>query len=75
MHDALEVEASHLNFTFNEPYCVSDLDDYTIPVHGEKRGLPNLLLEVRNDHLSTESGQREWADLLGHVLSAVSSHL
>ena len=74
-HDVLEVEAGHLKFTFNEPYCVSDLEDFTIPVHGEKRGLPHMLLEVRNDHIAHEAGQRAWAELLGRVLVAVAARL
>ena len=74
-HAVLEVEASHVNATFNEPYHVSDLDDYTIPVHGEQRGLANMLLEVRNDHIAEDSGQREWAMLLARVLKAVAPRL
>ena len=30
----------------NEPYSVSDESDYTIPVHGEGRGLPHVELEI-----------------------------
>ncbi len=75
VHDVLEVEANHLNFAFNEPYTVSDLEDFTIPVHGEQRGIPNMLLEVRNDHISHAAGQSEWARLLGRVLDLVSSRL
>src|ERR1051325_3467051 len=26
----------------NEPYAVGDLSDYTVPVHGEQRGLPHV---------------------------------
>ena len=33
----------------NEPYAVSDETDYTIPVHGEKRGLMNTGIEIRQD--------------------------
>ena len=31
----------------NEPYAVSDEGDYTIPVHGEARGIPHVEIEVR----------------------------
>lgn len=75
VHDVLEVEADHLEFTFNEPYCVHDDEDYTIPVHGEKRGIPHTLLEIRNDHISEEPGQREWAELLNRVFGAVVPRL
>ena len=33
----------------NEPYAVSDDTDYTIPVHGEARGLMNSGIEIRQD--------------------------
>ena len=42
----------------NEPYAVSDETDYTIPVHGEARGLMNTGIEIRQD-LIARSGRRE----------------
>ena len=33
----------------NEPYVVSDDTDYTVPVHGERRGLPHVEIEIRQD--------------------------
>ena len=36
----------------NEPYAVSDETDYTIPVHGEARGLMNTGIEIRQDLIS-----------------------
>lgn len=75
VHDVLEAEAGHLEFTFNEPYRVNDHEDYTIPVHGEKRGIPHVLLEVRNDHIAEQPGQREWAELLKRVFEAAASRL
>jgi predicted N-formylglutamate amidohydrolase len=53
----------------NEPYDVSDSSDYTIPVHGERRGLPHVGIEVRQDLISNGKGQREWASLFARVLS------
>jgi len=55
----------------NQPYFVSDLTDYTIPVHAERRGLPYLELEIRQDLIATEAGQREWADRLTRLLPQV----
>ena len=57
----LEAEAG-LVIGDNEPYFVSDLTDYTIPVHAERRGLPYLELEIRQDLIATEAGQAEWAE-------------
>jgi len=75
VHDVMETEANHLCFTFNEPYRVDDLEDYTIPIHGEKRGIPNMLIEVRNDNIVEEGGQREWAELMSHVLRTAVSRM
>jgi len=52
----------------NEPYFVSDTTDYTIPMHGERRGLPHALIEIRQDLIAEETGQREWVARLAHLL-------
>lgn len=39
----------------NEPYAVSDLTDYTIPVHGEVRGLISTGIEIRQDLIADQS--------------------
>jgi predicted N-formylglutamate amidohydrolase len=41
----------------NEPYAVSDETDYTIPVHGEARGLMNTGIEIRQDLIADHAGQ------------------
>ncbi|WP_049622082.1 N-formylglutamate amidohydrolase [Frateuria defendens] len=46
----------------NQPYAVSDASDYAIPVYGERRGLPHVELEVRQDLIADEAGQREWGE-------------
>jgi len=52
----------------NEPYSVSDASDYTIPVHGERRGLPHVEIEIRQDLIADTSGQRAWGALLARLL-------
>ena len=52
----------------NQPYAVSDATDYSIPVHGEARGLPNTGIEIRQDLIAQQGGQQEWADRLARVL-------
>jgi predicted N-formylglutamate amidohydrolase len=54
----------------NEPYQVSDLTDYTIPVHGERRGLPHVEIEIRQDLITDPAGQKEWAERLTRLLPA-----
>jgi predicted N-formylglutamate amidohydrolase len=52
----------------NEPYSVDDETDYTIPVHGEQRGIPHVAIEIRQDLIGDEDGQRSWAERLGQLL-------
>lgn len=55
----------------NKPYRVDDYTDYTIPVHGERRGIAHLLLELRHDMIGTEEAQYRWAHRLAHSLERV----
>jgi len=59
----------------NEPYAVSDLTDYTIPVHGEQRGILHVEIEVRQDLIAEPAGQSAWADRLARVLTAAQQRL
>jgi predicted N-formylglutamate amidohydrolase len=52
----------------NEPYFVSDETDYTIPRHGEGRGLPHVEIELRQDLVGDEAGQAEWAERISRAL-------
>jgi len=63
-----ELQGSGLTVGHNEPYAVSDVTDYTIPVHGERRGIPHVMIEVRQDLLEEATGQDEWADRLSGAL-------
>jgi predicted N-formylglutamate amidohydrolase len=55
----------------NEPYAVSDETDYTIPVHGEARGLMNSGIEIRQDLIGDHTGQQQWAERLARVLGEI----
>jgi len=59
----------------NEPYAVSEETDYTIPVHGEARGLMNTGIEIRQDLIADIAGQRQWADRLANVLGEIEIEL
>jgi predicted N-formylglutamate amidohydrolase len=52
----------------NEPYAVTDVSDYGIVEHAEKRGLLHVELEVRQDLIATATGQEEWAERLARLL-------
>jgi predicted N-formylglutamate amidohydrolase len=59
----------------NEPYAVSEETDYTIPVHGEARGLLNSGIEIRQDLITEEAGQREWAERLANIFGEIEIEL
>lgn len=59
----------------NEPYYVDDISDYTIPVHGERRAIPHVLLEIRNDEISDAEGQAKWASLIAETLLSTTGSL
>ncbi|RMD48515.1 MAG: N-formylglutamate amidohydrolase [Alphaproteobacteria bacterium] len=59
----------------NRPYGPEDGVTHTLRVHALPRGLPNVMIEVRNDLLATEAGieavARPLADALSEALAAV----
>lgn len=55
----------------NEPYAVSDETDYTIPVHGEARGLINTGIEIRQDLISDKASEQAWADRLARIFKEI----
>jgi len=57
----------------NEPYAVNDATDYTIPVHGEKRGVMNTGIEIRQDLIAEPSGQEQWAERLSRILLEIEA--
>jgi predicted N-formylglutamate amidohydrolase len=52
----------------NAPYAVTDATDYTIPVHAERRRLDHVLIEIRQDLIAGENGQRAWSARLARLL-------
>jgi predicted N-formylglutamate amidohydrolase len=62
---ALLVDAMNRNASLvvgdNQPYSVDDTTDYTIPVHGEDRGLPHVLVELRQDGIEAPTDAAAWA--------------
>ena len=68
-------EESDLVVGDNEPYAVSDATDYTIPVHGEARGLPNTGIEIRQDLIADGPGQTQWAERLTRIFGEIETAL
>jgi predicted N-formylglutamate amidohydrolase len=76
-HAVLEMlrRDSNLHIADNEPYFVSDETDYTIPRHGEARGLLHVEIEIRQDLITRESGQIEWATRIAGALEQAQAAL
>lgn len=54
----------------NVPYVISRDGDYAVPIHGDDRGIPAALIEIRQDLLSNAAGIAEWTDRLAAALPA-----
>ena len=48
----------------NKPYPIEEHIDYSLPLHGEVRGLPHVMFEIRQDEIQTPQGVEAWAALL-----------
>lgn len=57
----------------NEPYSPADRVYYTLTRHARPRGLPAVMIEIRNDLIADEAGQKAWAKRLGAILASLSS--
>ncbi|HEY2899624.1 MAG TPA: N-formylglutamate amidohydrolase [Polyangia bacterium] len=57
----------------NEPYAVTDTSDFSINHHGERRGLPHVEIEIRQDLIAEATGQHAWAERLARLLPAAAS--
>ncbi|HEV7372686.1 N-formylglutamate amidohydrolase [Arenibaculum sp.] len=53
----------------NEPYTGRDTLGSTTDVHATRRGLPHVLVELRQDLVVTPAGEAEWAGILAGALS------
>jgi predicted N-formylglutamate amidohydrolase len=53
----------------NEPYGPEDGVCHTLNLHGGARGLYHVMLEIRNDLISHETGQAQWTARLAAILA------
>ena len=49
--------------------------DYTVPTHGEARGLPHVEIEIRQDLIADAAGQDAWAARLARLLPLADARL
>jgi len=55
----------------NKPYSGLAFAGYTIETHAMAAGLPNVMLEVRQDLVDTADGVARWIDILHRALGPV----
>ncbi len=55
----------------NQPYGVDDAHDYTLPTHGEDRGIPHAMIEIRQDGLRTPAEIAGWVRRLADTYEYV----
>lgn len=60
--------AGRYNVCRNEPYGPADGVTHTLKEHGLANGLPNVMIEIRNDLVQDEAGQGAVADYLTGLL-------
>ena len=59
-----------LDARMNEPYSAQDQVTHTLRLQATPYGLPNAMLEIRNDLIATAEAEEAMADLLAPVISA-----
>ena len=61
-------EETEIEVGDNQPYSMTSDKDYSMPRHGQGRGILHVGFEIRQDLVESESGQREWAERMERVL-------
>ena len=59
----------------NAPYAITDHSDYSVPTHGEQRGLPHVEIEIRQDLIDDADGQNAWAHRFARLLTTANAML
>ncbi len=59
----------------NAPYAVSDLTDFGVPQHAERRGLPHVEIEIRQDLIADAAGEAAWAERMARLLAQADARL
>jgi len=64
-----------LTVGLNEPYSPADQVYYTVSRHAGPLRLAATMIEIRNDGIDDELGERSWADRLANILLAAEADL
>jgi len=57
----------------NFPYAIEDSHDYTLTRHGERRGLPHAMIEIRQDGVETPAQIEAWVSRLASLYASVGT--
>lgn len=57
----------------NQPYSPADRVYYTLERHARARGLPCVMLEIRNDEIAEAAGQDRWSGLLADMFADIAT--
>lgn len=63
VYDALQ-QNQGIHVGYNQPYPIEDAFDYSIPEHGDKRGLHSAMIEIRQDGIQSDADADKWAERL-----------
>jgi predicted N-formylglutamate amidohydrolase len=72
LHEALS-QRGDIRVGYNQPYPIEDAFDYTIPVHGEGRGLASAMIEIRQNEIQSPAVAATWAKRLAQAFQAVEA--
>ncbi|MEM9223528.1 MAG: N-formylglutamate amidohydrolase [Pseudomonadota bacterium] len=67
---AAHMRSEGVKFGENEPYAPGMLQDYTMPVHGDARGIAHTLIEIRQNLIASADAQREWGARIARAVNA-----
>lgn len=56
----------------NQPYSPADRVYFTLEKHARSRGLPCVMIEIRNNEIGDEAAQARWGKLLAGTLGAIA---
>lgn len=62
---------STLEIGDNQPYPIDDDIDYSVPVHGDGRGLPAVMIEIRQDVIASAAAAAAWAARIADAYRAI----
>jgi predicted N-formylglutamate amidohydrolase len=70
LRDSLAADEPALNIGWNEPYSALNGVTFTLEHHGDGRGLPATMIEIRHDEILEPAGVSHWARRLARCLEA-----